>query len=235
MSFRRSTKRVCAALLFVLGARGSFANPALQLDSVEAAAGQEALLTLSINSEVQQVCGLLITLRFDTFTPTTAPALSLLNPGESRLGPAFKGALYGSAAVLDPNTGIALSDQRQIGIVHGDPVDGPTQVIRLPFEVPASATGGTVYTIVASVVANDFLGIQFPVDPVTATITVTLMPGDVNGNGKVEVSDVVLILRGSLGLENLTSDQTIRADCNKNGRVEVGDAVTALRIAIGLA
>src|SRR5438128_1792804 len=119
--------------ILIGGAHSALADPALQLDSVKAAAGQEALLTLSLNSEVQQVCGLMLTLRFDTVTPSASPALTLLNPGESRLGPAFEGSLYGAGSVLDPITGIALSGQRRIAVVHGEPVDGPTKVISLPF------------------------------------------------------------------------------------------------------
>jgi hypothetical protein len=238
MIYTRLARWFSVLALLLAGLKPALADPALQLDSAKAKAGQEALLTLSLNSEVQQVCGLLVTLRFDAAQPGSAPLLSLTNPGESRLGPAFEGSLYGTSSVFDPNTNIALNGQRRIGIVHSEPVDGPAKVISLPFQISASTSGGTVYTVIATVQANDFQGIKFPVESATGTITVegpTQKLGDVNGNGKVEVSDVIQILRVSLGLQTLSSDQMVRADCNSDGRINVGDAVAALRIAVGLA
>jgi hypothetical protein len=237
MIYTGPSRLILSILLVVAASMPALADPALQLGSIKGAAGQQALMALSLNAEVQQVCGLMITLQFGTASPVSAPSLAFLNPGEAGLGSAFKGALYGTSSVFDPNTSLALEGQRRIGIVHSDPVDGPTKVLSLPFQVPANASGGTVYTVTASVVANDFQGVKFPISPAAGTITVegpTPKLGDINGNGKVEVADVVQILRATLGLQTLTSDQMIRADCNGDGRVNVGDAVAALRIAVGL-
>ncbi len=58
--------------------------------------------------------------------------------------------------------------------------------------------------------------------------------GDVNGDGVVNVTDAVLLLRSLVGLQTLTSDQRGRADVNGDGRINVSDAVLILRIVVGL-
>ena len=57
------------------------------------------------------------------------------------------------------------------------------------------------------------------------------IPGDVNGNGTLEVADAVEIARAALGLQQI--DEAI-ADFDGNGRVEVADATLVIRAALGL-
>lgn len=54
-------------------------------------------------------------------------------------------------------------------------------------------------------------------------------PGDVNRDGKINVSDAVLILRVVAKLENLSIPQQTAADFNGDGKVNVLDAVALLR------
>lgn len=58
--------------------------------------------------------------------------------------------------------------------------------------------------------------------------------GDVNGDGVVDSDDAVLVLRYSVGLENLNSNQIMAADINCNGIVDANDSVLILRKSIGL-
>lgn len=58
--------------------------------------------------------------------------------------------------------------------------------------------------------------------------------GDVNGDGQIDSVDVILILRSSIGLENLTHEQQIRADVNGDGTIDSRDGTLILRRIINL-
>jgi hypothetical protein len=58
--------------------------------------------------------------------------------------------------------------------------------------------------------------------------------GDVNGNGKLDISDVVAALRFVAGLATPTAAQTAAADVNANGKVDISDIVALLRAVAGL-
>ena len=212
------------------------AAPSLRLDSLTVPAGSEALLTVSLNEEVADLCGLMLSVRYDAVMPAAAPPLDLVGLNERRLGPAFAGSLYGSAAPRD-DWGLPLDRQRRIAIVHGEPVNGPAVVIQLPFRVPEAAPPQAVYQVTVTAVANDPFGVKFPVEGATGTVTVSGVspaPGDVNGNGSVDVGDAILTLRASVGLITLTAAQQLRADMNRNGTPEIADAVAILRLSVGL-
>lgn len=61
-----------------------------------------------------------------------------------------------------------------------------------------------------------------------------LIPGDVNGDGTVDVSDALLALRAAMGLVGLTDGQMEFADMNGDGECGVDDAVVILRWAMDL-
>ena len=54
--------------------------------------------------------------------------------------------------------------------------------------------------------------------------------GDINNDDEVDISDVILVLRVSLGLD----PQTTRADINGDGNVDISDVILTLRMALGL-
>ncbi|MBR6006384.1 MAG: dockerin type I repeat-containing protein, partial [Clostridia bacterium] len=59
-------------------------------------------------------------------------------------------------------------------------------------------------------------------------------PGDIDGNGEIEVSDAILALRSAMGIIELTPEQLAAGDMNGDGTVGVDDALTILRTAMGL-
>lgn len=59
-------------------------------------------------------------------------------------------------------------------------------------------------------------------------------PGDVNGDGSVNVADAVEVLRSAVDLGQLDTDQTFAADVDSSGQVDVADAVKILRVTVDL-
>jgi hypothetical protein len=62
---------------------------------------------------------------------------------------------------------------------------------------------------------------------VGGVVTVTI-PGDVNGEGKVDMGDVVAILR-AFGSTPGTPNYNPNCDIEDNGKIDMGDVVIALR------
>ena len=58
--------------------------------------------------------------------------------------------------------------------------------------------------------------------------------GDVNGDGKVDSADALLVMKYDAGLTKLAENEIKRADLNGDGKVDSCDAVYILRIAAGL-
>lgn len=61
-----------------------------------------------------------------------------------------------------------------------------------------------------------------------------VIPGDVNEDGKVDITDARLILRYAVGLETMNDNIKAIADINSDGQVTVADAREVLRQAVGL-
>ncbi|MBO4879217.1 MAG: carbohydrate-binding domain-containing protein [Clostridia bacterium] len=59
------------------------------------------------------------------------------------------------------------------------------------------------------------------------------LPGDVDGNGTVNVTDALLALRHAMGVSVLTDEQVARGDVNGDGIVNATDAVLIMRICLG--
>lgn len=74
---------------------------------------------------------------------------------------------------------------------------------------------------------------KYTVNDITAQYQggVETLPGDVNDDGKVNVSDVTTLINMILGLQ--TMDQT-RADVNGDGKVNVSDVTTLINIILGI-
>lgn len=61
-----------------------------------------------------------------------------------------------------------------------------------------------------------------------------VIPGDVDGNGVVSITDAVLTLRYAMGLITLDAQQLEAADINNSGVVDIVDAVSIMRMAMNL-
>ena len=62
----------------------------------------------------------------------------------------------------------------------------------------------------------------------------TYYKGDVNGDGIVNAADATLILKHTVQLITLDTEQLDRADVNGDGRVNAADATMILKVAVGL-
>ncbi|MDY6827596.1 MAG: dockerin type I domain-containing protein [Bacillota bacterium] len=58
--------------------------------------------------------------------------------------------------------------------------------------------------------------------------------GDVDGNGRININDVVMVMRDILALETLSYDKRLQADVNEDGRVDIVDVALMQRRALGL-
>lgn len=58
--------------------------------------------------------------------------------------------------------------------------------------------------------------------------------GDPNGDGKVNASDALLVLRAAVGKATLTKEQTVAGDVDANGTLNAADALLILKFAVGL-
>jgi len=63
---------------------------------------------------------------------------------------------------------------------------------------------------------------------------VTIVYGDVNGDGKVSIPDVTIALRIAVGVQTGTPDQIKAGDLNGNGKIEIAEVTKILRFAVGL-
>ena len=61
-----------------------------------------------------------------------------------------------------------------------------------------------------------------------------IMIGDVNGDGKVNTSDAVIILKVAAGMASLEGDRLIAANTNHDSKVNTSDAVLILKYAAGM-
>ncbi len=59
-------------------------------------------------------------------------------------------------------------------------------------------------------------------------------PGDINEDGKVDVRDVVMVMKYVLDLRTLTDDQLKTADLNNDGVIDVKDATKMMQLSLGL-
>ena len=60
------------------------------------------------------------------------------------------------------------------------------------------------------------------------------MLGDIDENGAIDAADARIILRASVGLEEITVSLVSRGDIDKDNELTSSDARTILRVAVGL-
>lgn len=88
--------------------------------------------------------------------------------------------------------------------------------------------------ILVTVVSEDGMTTRYyKVTVVKETIPV-LSPGDINGDGEINVLDVSLVMQYVLGLITLSEDQKIAADVNGDGLINVLDVNLIMQYSLGL-
>jgi hypothetical protein len=163
----------------------------------------------------------------------TAPTLSVVSP---TAGTVVRDVVALSVTVSDPHFSKAQASVSSAG------TPGDSRELSLTGE--ATGEGGTLsaawdtgglpsgaYTF--RVTAEDTVG-----NSATLEVPVTLdagVKGDLDGDGRVSVGDVVGSLRASLGLNPLTPAERQRADVSGDGQVTIADVMRILRKALGLA
>ncbi len=70
-----------------------------------------------------------------------------------------------------------------------------------------------------------------PPDPPKPPVSITV--GDVDGNGKIEINDALLIFKHKSGEKTLSADAQKAADTNKNGSVDIADALLIFKYKSG--
>ncbi|HEY3284276.1 MAG TPA: carboxypeptidase regulatory-like domain-containing protein [Armatimonadota bacterium] len=117
---------------------------------------------------------------------------------------------------------------------------GKTQFFSGAF-LPQFDPAGTLLLGLATTANSDTADTAVYKDFVFAPLTGTTPPpvttgvrGDMNGDGKLNITDVVTALRGVAGLVTLTADQLKLADVNGDGKFNITDVVLMLRKVAGL-
>jgi hypothetical protein len=76
---------------------------------------------------------------------------------------------------------------------------------------------------------------QFPVGaPVKPPQPLAPLKGDADSDGKVTISDAMIVLRIAVGLQEATEAQLRAGDIDGNGKIDISDVIRILRSAIGL-
>ena len=71
------------------------------------------------------------------------------------------------------------------------------------------------------------------------TLTITklkedIQKGDINRNGKIDFSDVIVVLRKCLEIDNITEDDISIGDINNDNTISFGDVISILRLYLGI-
>ena len=70
--------------------------------------------------------------------------------------------------------------------------------------------------------------------PIIKDFNMLFLVGDLNGNGKIEISDARTVLRFWVGVDLYTQQQKFYSDFNGSGKLDINDARGILRTAVGL-
>lgn len=109
----------------------------------------------------------------------------------------------------------------------------------LTFSVPQDVPVGTFCQLFIAVdefysSPGGFDNIPLAYSTVFGSVSVTFLPGDVDGDGRLSSFDSLLAMRHALSLIVLSPEYLERADYDGNGYVDVIDALQIIRKAIGL-
>ncbi|MBQ3849777.1 MAG: Ig-like domain-containing protein [Clostridia bacterium] len=60
-----------------------------------------------------------------------------------------------------------------------------------------------------------------------------LVPGDADGNGVLELADVLMLIRHAMNIEKIPDESLTACDLNNNGTIDMDDALIAMRMVLG--
>lgn len=111
------------------------------------------------------------------------------------------------------------------------------ELLRLTFKVAQDVSPGAVADLrFEDAKVSDAAGQSLPVRTITGIITVAARAkGDVNGDGTVDVLDVVKAVNFALGRTTPTEEERYAADVNEDGVIDILDVVRIVNIALGRA
>lgn len=194
----------------------------LSTPSVTAVPGSSLRLPLNLSGLVGDFT---LDVAFEIVGPSSAPPLGI---GPLSLGPAGKGAVL--FPDVNQNRVSVLLSLRNTG---GTTVQGALLII--PLTIPNNTPPGTLYQVnFLRANAFELTGQPFPLETRGGQIIIKLLvPGDVNGDGSVDVLDAVLALNEMLNPGTLTDIQRRSADVyprtvGVGGIVTVGDGIISL-------
>ena len=131
----------------------------------------------------------------------------------------YKGGNVYSLSVLSGNSELLTGN------------DGPIRIVTLQIDDDIAENAYAIEIRNASYSKIDGTLVSLPNTKTSITI-VNYVPGDVNGNGGVDIGDAVSIVNYLVGKESSNFVEKA-ADTNKNGQIDIGDAVTIVNFLVG--
>ena len=164
-----------------------------------------------------------------TYNPAVAVPLSQVDPAQATVE---KTAL--TEALIITNNAATATGELLITGLGGGVLTGEGNLFDVNFRVLPGAVYGTKATNEFSgVTLMDASGNALPVDATdTAVLTVaaTYFPGDVNGDGVLDMEDFTLAMKLAVGQRPATANEIIAGDMNGNGAIDKNDAHLILRM-----
>ena len=131
------------------------------------------------------------------------------------------------------------ADEKEYGFVvsaSADPVKEDGILFTVTFEIAADFVGEAQVTPVVQYIRNNeavFSIFEEIHATVVAGTVISVLVGDVNGDGIIEYNDVMLAYKAFLGEAELTTEQLAVVDTNRNGTVEEAEYQAIYQIYIG--
>lgn len=221
-----------AAFASVLWPAGAMAQK-VWIPTYTANPGDVVKVQVNVDAGVRWLAGAWVLLDFSAVTPAGDPHLTPTSADDITYG----------VIPQDRQNVLAINlnqpGQANIGLIGVKDGNGPGALLTIPLRVPADAGRGhdTVYPLrLAGLELNDEDGFLLPCTAVGGSIIVPgrYMPGDLTGDGLINIDDVQAALRVALGLRQAVTGELIANDFDGDGRITIKDVMHILRYVLGL-
>lgn len=199
------------------------------VDSVTALPGGECSVDVNIEGEYE-ASALTLLVHYDTDLLT----VEAIEPGEVCQAMSAAGGLINTDITGTPGTA------KFIAVMPIDAVSAEGCIFTLNFRVSGEAEGGTEIPITVEVLQFYFM----PLDSTSITnisyevtngiVAVSYLPGDVNLDGVLDTTDVILVMRNVLEIVEFNDTQAALADFNGDGAIDATDALMMMRAILDL-